>query len=333
MSRAPWKLVLGVVAATAAATVTACSAPSDEHQIVVYNSHDQRLTQQWADTFTAETGIRVTLRNETDDDLTEQVLAEGEHSPADVVLTQNSPAMAKLERAGMFANLDPATLARVSENFRPASGSWTGIAARATVFASDPQHAPPVSLLDLQQPQWHRQWTVDTDSPDFHALTAALLELDGADVTRTWLRGVHNNATPASDGIAALKSAGAGKTAGALISATDWYRDHLAPEPIGGPTVPHYFRAQDPGAYLGLAGAGVLKASGHQADAQRFVAFLTGEVQHLLGGDAAMEYPVVAGVPADPALPPLDSLGAPRVDPSRLDSDAVDALMGEAGLD
>lgn len=46
-----------------------------------------------------------------------------------------------------------------------------------------------------------------------------------------------------------------------------------------------------------------------------------------------MEYPVAAGVPADPALPPLASLGAPQVDPSRLDSDAVDTLMGEIGLD
>ncbi len=337
MARAPWKLVLGVVVATAAAMVTACSAPSDEHRIVVYNSHDQRLTQQWADAFTTQTGIRVILRNASEDEITDQALAEGDRSPADVILTENSPAMAKLERAGMFADIDPATIAGVPEEFRPASGRWTGIAARATTFAYKPDRLPadrlPASLLDLQQPQWRDRWTVDTGGSDFRAVAAALLELDGADITRAWLRGVHDNAAVAPDGIAALKSVGTGRAGGALIVATDWYRDRLAPEPVGGPSLPHYFRAQDPGAYLGLAGAGVLKSSGHADDAQRFVRYLTGAGQHRLSGGAAMEYPVAAGVPADPALPPLDSLGAPRVDPSRLDPDAVDELMGATGLD
>lgn len=246
MARAPWKLVLGVVVATIAALVTACSAPSDEHEIVVYNSHDQRLTQQWVDAFTAQTGIRVTLRQATDAELTDQSLAEGDHSPADVVLTENSPAMAKLERAGMFADLDPDTLAQVPESMRPASGRWTGIAARATIFVVNPDRLapdrPPVSLLDLQQPQWRDRWTVDSKGADFRALSAALLELAGPDVTRTWLRGVHDNSTAAPNGIAALQSVGAGRTAGALLADTDWYRDRLAPEPIGGPSVPHYSR-------------------------------------------------------------------------------------------
>ncbi|WP_227984055.1 extracellular solute-binding protein [Nocardia spumae] len=337
MATARWKLVLGVVVVTAAAMVTACSASSDEHEIVVYNSHDQRLTRQWADIFTEQTGIRVTVRNATDTELTDQVVAEGDRSPADVVLTQNAPAMAKIERAGLLADLDPATLAQVTADFRPASGRWTGIAARATAFAYDPVRIPPAelpaSLLDLQQPRWHDRWTADPHGADFQAIVAALLVLDGEDATRAWLHGVHDNAPAAPNAVAALKSVGTGRTGGALLFATDWYRDRIAPEPAGGPSLPHYFRGRDPGAYISPAGAGVLTASRHADDAQRFLRFVTGAAgQHLLSGGAALEYPVATGVPADPALPPLDSLDPPRVDPSAPDPDKVVALMRAAGL-
>ncbi|WP_036526126.1 extracellular solute-binding protein [Nocardia sp. NRRL WC-3656] len=335
--RTRWKLVLGVVALAASALVTACSASSDAPEIVVYNAHDQRLTRQWADLFTEQTGIRVTLRAGADAEVADQVLAEGDRSPADVVVTENSPAMARIERAGLFADLDPATLTQVPERFRPNSGHWTGIAARATAFVAHPAEIPPAELpaglLDLQQPQWHGRWTTDPHGADFQAIVAALLELAGENATRAWLHGVKDNASVAPNGFAALKSVGAGGVGGALVFATDWYRAQLAPERITGPSVPHYFRGGDPGGYLSLSGAGVLKSSRHAADAQRFVRFVTAAAgQGLLSGGAAMEYPVAPGVPADPALPPLDSLDPPRVNPSDLDPVRVEALMREAGL-
>ncbi|NKY89148.1 extracellular solute-binding protein [Nocardia veterana] len=337
MAAARWKLVLGVVVVTAAAFLTACSANADEHDIVVYNGHDQRLTRQWVDAFTEATGIRVTLRNATDAEVADQILAEGDRTPADVLLTQNSPAMARVERADRFDELDPATVAQVPRQLRPESGRWTGIAARATTFVFDPATMPPgalpASLLELQQPQWRGRWTTDPRGADFQAIVAALLELDGENATRAWLHGVKDTVVTAPGNFAAMRSVGAGKDGGALLFATDYYRDRLAPQPVVGASIPHYFRNQDPGAYLALAGAGVLKSSRHLEDAQRFVRFVTGVAgQRVLSGGAAMEYPVAAGVPVDPALPPLDSLGAPSVDPSRLDPDRVDVLIREAGL-
>ena len=41
---------------------------------------------------------------------------------------------------------------------------------------------------------------------------------------------------------------------------------------------------------------------------------------------------MASGVPANPALPPLDSLQAPEVDPSTLDAQKVTDLMTKAGL-
>ncbi|MFZ8376905.1 extracellular solute-binding protein, partial [Staphylococcus aureus] len=82
-----------------------------------------------------DTGIKVTVRKGSDMELGNQIVQEGAGSPADVFVTENSPAMALVDNAGLFAPLEAATLALVPENFRPANGHWIGVAARSTVFA------------------------------------------------------------------------------------------------------------------------------------------------------------------------------------------------------
>jgi len=119
--------------------LAAAAAPSyADDGIVVYNAQHEALTQAWADGFTKATGVKVTLRNGEDMDLANQIIQEGDKSPADVFLTENSPAMALVDGAGQFETLPKDILDEVPANFRPSSGNWTGIAARSTVFAYGP---------------------------------------------------------------------------------------------------------------------------------------------------------------------------------------------------
>src|SRR5213080_2739882 len=113
---------------------TACSSSETKDELLVYNAQHESLTKEWIDAFTKETGIKVTYRQGGDTELGNQLVAEGEASPADVFLTENSPAMAAVERAGLFADLDAETINQVPSQYRPATGKWTGVAARTTVF-------------------------------------------------------------------------------------------------------------------------------------------------------------------------------------------------------
>src|SRR6185312_16254231 len=132
----PMKFVLSALtSAVALAGLVIAPAFAEGDGIVVYNAQHESLAKEWAEGFTKETGIPVTLRNGGDSEFSNQIVAEGASSPADVFLTENSPAMVLVENAGLFAPLDADTLAEVPENFRPASGKWIGIAARSTVFA------------------------------------------------------------------------------------------------------------------------------------------------------------------------------------------------------
>lgn len=336
--------LLAPVAMTAL-LVTGCSPTSSGNaesssstgQLVVYNAQHEELTQEWAAAFTEETGIEVVLRNGDDSELGNQLVQEGSASKADVFLTENSPAMSLVEQAGLLAPVDEATLALVPEQYRPASGKWTGIAARSTVVVYNPELIAgadlPTSLLDLAEPEWRGRWGAAPAKADFQAIVSAVVETQGEEGGRTWLEGMAANAIDYRNNIVTMKAVNAGEVPLGVIYHYYWYRDQDAAAEDSGNTKLHYFGNQDPGAFVSVSGGGVLKNAPHADEAQQFLAFITGERgQEILGEGYSFEYPVASDVPAKPELPPLDGLDAPAIDPSTLNGPKVIELMTEAGL-
>jgi iron(III) transport system substrate-binding protein len=329
-------IVVGALAGCAAEEGDPVAAAPDD-ALVVYNAQHEQLTEEWVSAFTAETGIEVVLRNGGDSELSNLLVEEGADSRADVFLTENSPAMSLVEEAGLFAPVDPSTLDAVPAQYRPESNLWTGIAARSTVVVYNPDLIDeadlPDSLLDLADPEWRGSWGAAPAGADFQAIVSAILATRGEDATRVWLEGMKANAEIYNNNIATMKAVNAGEVPFGVIYHYYWYRDQDGTRENSGNTELHYFGDQDPGAFVSVSGGGVLATSGNAEKAQRFLAFLVGdEGQRILGEGYSFEYPVASGVAAKPALPPLDSLDAPLVDPSSLAGDRVVDLMIEVGL-
>ncbi|OBK72403.1 iron ABC transporter substrate-binding protein [Mycobacterium sp. 1274761.0] len=334
----PWGRIAALLSiVTVVLGMTACSKSGDNDELLVYNAQHESLTKEWIDAFTKETGIKVTYRQGGDTELGNQLVAEGESSPADVFLTENSPAMAAVEKAGLFAELNSDTLDQVPAQFRPSTGKWTGVAARSTVFVYNTTKVQPdqlpKSILDLQQPAWKGRWGGAPAKADFQAIVSALLQLKGEAATAQWLAGMKANAKIYNDNIATMKAVNAGEVDGGIIYHYYWFRDQSKTKEGSGDTALHYFKNEDPGAFISLSGGGVLKSSKKADEAQKFIKFVTGKTgQEVLEKGTSFEYPVASNVPANPALPPLDSLQAPKVDPSTLDAQKVTDLMTKAGL-
>ena len=343
----PRRILMSIVpVALAAIALSGCAAGTSgggestdvsDDALVVYNAQHEQLTEEWVAAFTEETGIEVVLRSGNDSELGNQLVEEGSASRADVFLTENSPAMSLVENEGLFAPVDQSTLDLVPEQYRPASGLWTGIAARSTVFVYNPELLEeselPASLLDLQDDAWKGRWGAAPGGADFQAIVSAMLELTGSDATAEWLDGMKQNATVYQNNIATMKAVNAGEVPGGVIYHYYWYRDQDGTGENSSNTKLHYFGNQDPGAFVSVSGAGVLKSSTHQDEAQQFLEFLAGATgQQILGGGYSFEYPVASGVPAKHPLPPLDSLDAPAIDPSTLNGPEVIDLMTDAGL-
>lgn len=326
-----------LVAAVSALGLTGCAPSGDPNALVVYNAQHEQLTKEWADAFTKQTGIKVVLRNGGDSELANQLVQEGAASKADVFLTENSPAMSIVEKAGLFSAVDAATTAQVPAQYRPASGDWVGIAARSTVLVYNPSKISeadlPASILDLADPKWLGQWGGAPAGADFQAIVSAILQTSGEAKTAEWLAAMQRNAKIYNNNIATMKAVNAGEIPMGVIYHYYWYRDQLGTKENSGATKLHYFGNQDPGAFVSLSGGGVLKTAPHAAQAQQFLKFITGKQgQEILGTGYSMEYPVGSGVGANDALPTLGELNAPNIDPSSLNGKEVIDLMTKAGL-
>ena len=305
--------------------------------IVVYNAQHASLTQAWVSGFTAATGIKVTIRNGGDMELGNQIVQEGVASPADVFLTENSPAMALVDGASLFAPLDADTLALVGTSYRPANGRWIGVAARSTVFVYNKRKLNPSqlpkSMLDLTSPAWKGRWAASPAGADFQAIVGALLEIKGEAVTADWLKGMKENAKLYKGNSVAMKAVNAGEIEGAVIYHYYRFGDQAKTGENSENTSLHYFRNEDPGAFVSLSGGGVLASSKRQAQAQAFVKWVAGKGgQEILRTGDSYEYAVGLGAQSHRNLVPLAELQAPKVEPSRLNSKKVTDLMTQAGL-
>ena len=336
--RPRWRRIAAVLSTLAVvAGITSCSGSGGDDKLLIYNAQHESLTKEWIEAFTKETGIEVEYRHGNDTEMGNQLVAEGTASPADVFLTENSPAMAAVERAGLFADLDAETLNQVPQQYRPPTGKWTGVAARTTVFVYNTARLQPgqlpKSMVDLQRPEWKGRWGAPPARPDFQAIVSALLQLKGEPATAQWLAGMKANAVLEDNNVSTLEAVNAGEIDGGIIYHYYWYRDQAETKEISGNTALHYFRNQDPGAFISVSGGGVLASSDKQQQAQQFIKFITSKAgQEVLQKGTSFEYPVGSGVAANPALPPLDGLQAPRVDPSNLNAQQVSDMMTKAGL-
>jgi iron(III) transport system substrate-binding protein len=304
--------------------------------LVVYNAQHENLTQAWAEAFTAETGIKVEMRNGSDNELANQIVAEGDGSPADVFLTENSPGMNIVEQAGLFSPVDAATVAQVPARYNPSTGNWVGIAARSTVFVYNtallPEADLPTSIMDLQDPAWQGKWAASPSGADFQAIVSAILALKGSDATSTWLDAMNTNASIYKGNSTVMKAVNAGEIPGGVIYHYYWYGDQARTAENSSKTKLLFWGEQDPGAFLSVSGAGVLASSTKQAQAQMFLAFITSRAGQEVVANTVFEYPIGADVPANPALKPLAELQPPVVDPATLNGPEVTDLMTQAGL-
>jgi iron(III) transport system substrate-binding protein len=309
----------------------------DKATLTLYNAQHEDLMALMVADFTKATGIKVNMRNGEDFELGNQLVQEGGASPADVFVTENSPAMTLVDGKGLFTKIDDAALAQVPAQFAPADKDWVGFAARSTVFAYNPAELRaadlPASLMDLAKPQWKGKVGISPAGADFQAIVSAVLALKGEPAAAAWLKGMKENAKVYSGNSAVMKAVNAGQVGSGVIYHYYWHKDQAESGANSKNVKQLYFGNQDPGAFLSVSGAGVLKSSKHQAEAQQLVKYLNGAAgQKVLADSKALEYPIGKGAAANKVLKPLTELSPPLVPVATLNGPKVVELMQQAGL-
>src|SRR3954453_18074640 len=92
--------------ATPSGAGSSSAAADDKGSLTLYNAQHEDLMKLMVDGFTQQTGIKVTMRSGDDFELANQIVQEADASPADVFVTENSPAMTLVDSKKLFAPVD-----------------------------------------------------------------------------------------------------------------------------------------------------------------------------------------------------------------------------------
>ncbi len=307
--------------------------------LTLYSAQHEQTVDLLTKAFTKETGIDVKVHSGEAPELASQLVKEGASSPADVFFTENSPELELLSEKGLLAKVAPATLASVPAQYSGSAGNWVGVLARENVLAFNTgmiqEQALPPSLLDLAKPEWKGKIAIAPTDADFLPLVGAVVALKGRPAALEWLKGLHDNAMIFDDDEGVVAAVDRGAAATGIINNYYWARLRMEKGADNMKSAIHHFAGGDVGALMNVSGAAVMKSSRNQAGAQKFLAFLVGKpAQEMMSKlDITFEYPLVAGVAANPILKPMSELEPPSLTLKQLGDDRDAAkLLSEAGL-
>ena len=308
--------------------------------ITLYSGQHEQTTAELVHEFTAETGIKVKVRNDDEAVLASQIQTEGSRSPADVFFTENTPPLEFLQGHDLLAKLTPSTLAAVDSQYNSTAGDWVGVSARVNVMVYNTDKLRPAdlpkSLLDLATPAWKGKVGISPGETDFQPIVTSIIKEKGQKAAQHWLEGLKANAGSHSypDNESLTNMVNRGQVQIALINHYYWYRER---DEVGAKNLHSaiaFFAPKDVGYLLDVSGAAVLKSSKHAEAAQKLVAFLVGRKgEQLLARSESYEYPLGSGVVTAKPLAPFAQLQPIALSLSDLgDGSRAIALLQEVQL-
>jgi iron(III) transport system substrate-binding protein len=319
------------------------SGGGDAQSITLYNGQHLQTADSLAAAFEKATGITVNIRSDDEDTLADQIVTEGSHSPADVLLTENSPPLENLQAKGLLSKVDAGTLSHVPARFSSPQGDWVGVSARVSVLIYNPSLISasklPTKVSQLADAQYRGKLALAPQETDFQPIVTSYLRAYGRAATLRWLKAIQANAGghiyPDNETIASEVNQGA--VAFGIVNQYYWYR--LRAE-IGASSIHSritYFAPGDPGCVIDVSGAAVLKSSPHQAAAQKFLAFLVSrQAQEVIADPSksiSYEYPIGSGVTTQAPETPFGRLRPYPITIAELGTGSTAiALMRQAGL-
>ena len=292
--------------------------------LTVYSGRNESLIGPILAQFSEDSGIEIEVLYGGTSAVANQIITEGENSPADVFIAQDGGALGALAAADMLAPLPEATLEKVVDPaFASPDGVWTGLSGRARVFVYNPELLAelemelPNSILDLTGEEWSRLVGWAPTNASFVANVTAMRALLGEDETVGWLADMIANGVQAYPKNTPIVQATIdGEVVGGLVNHYYLFR-FLAEDPNITATL-HFFPGGDVGSLINVAGAAILQTSDQADLALELVNYLLGEKAQTYFAETTYEYPLAAGVAPSVDLPALEDIEAPEIDLSDL---------------
>jgi iron(III) transport system substrate-binding protein len=276
------------------------------------------------DEFTKDTGIKVNTVF-VKDGLIERVKAEGQKSPADVLMTVDIGNLLDLVEAGVTQPVESKVLNdAIPANLRGTDNQWYTLSLRDRVaYVAKDLDVNAITYEAFADPKWKGKVCIRSGQHPYNtALIAAMIAHDGVEATEAWLRNVKSNL--------GRKAAGGDRDVARDILggicdigiANAYYVGRMKNSEPGtdarkwGDAIkvvrPTFASEKSRGTHVNISGASVAKYAPNKDNAIKLMEYLVSDKAQSLYANANYEYPVKAGVKLDPVVA---SFGTLVVDP------------------
>ena len=279
--------------------------------LTIYSGRSKSLVEPIIKQFEEKSGINVEVSYGGTTQLAAALLTEGDKSPASLFWAQDAGALGAVSKKEMFQKLPESILTQVPSGFRDAEGFWVATSGRARVLAYSPERVKieelPESIFDLTQSMWKGRVGWAPTNASFQAFITALRVQVGEEKTAEWLKGMKANGVKKyAKNTPIIEALAAGEIDVGLPN--HYYLLRFKSRDSGFPVEQSFFKANDPGNLVNIAGVGLLKSSKNKAAAVKFVEFLlSNKAQQYFTSDV-FEYPAIEGVTPHASLIPLSEL-------------------------
>ena len=313
---------LSLFALISSTLLSACSPSSDSKdqagqkevsaiqssEVNVYSYRKEALIKPVLDQFSKQTGVKVNLVTGKADALFTRLQAEGQDSPADILITTDAGRLHRAKAAGLLQSIESKSLAqRIPAHLRDPDNQWYGLSSRARVvfYNKEKVEADELSSYeDLANEKWRGRICIRSSSNIYNqSLMASLIAHNGEEKALAWAKGVvANMARPPKGNDRGQMSGAAIGECDIAIANTYYFGKWLASQDgqdqeYASKVAVFYPNQGDRGAHINVSGAGVVKHSKNKANAVQLLEFLASPDAQAFYAQANHEYPVVAGTP------------------------------------
>ena len=273
-------------------------------EINIYSHRQPFLINPFLELFTQETGIKTNVVY-SKKGLAQRLKAEGENSPADLILTVDIGRLYIYDDLDLLLPIESKKLINnIPSYLRSPDNSWFGLSKRARVIVVDNEKIKDgdiTTLEDLADSKWKGQICSRPGSHVYNrGIMASVLAEYGKEKAEEWARNLVSNFAkrPQGNDRAQVKAIYEGECSIAIINNYYYGKLKFSEDPEQRKWVANVrliFPNQaegDRGAHVNISGAGVAKYSKNKKEAIALLEFLTSEKAQKLYGEINFEYPV-----------------------------------------
>ena len=277
-------------------------------EVNIYSHRQPFLIEPFLKAFTEKTGIKTNVVYASKG-LVQRLLAEGESSPADVVLTVDIGRLRQYADKNLFATFaSDKLLAAIPQHLRSSDNTWFGFSKRSRVIvvSKDLENQDQIKRFENIA---DKTWTgVVCSRPGSHvynrALLSSIIAANGEAGAKAWAEGLVANLarSPRGNDRAQIKAIYAGECDisivnhyyyGKLINSSDTEQRRWA-ESVN-IIIPNQGK-NDRGAHINISGGGIAKYSKNRKEAESFLEFLISKEAQKLYASINYEYPVISDI-------------------------------------